>query len=109
MIDMGKLKELHTISTIVKDILKQDKRARNSDMYLYIKVCEHINPDALTYPFVIVMQDLNAFNLPNFETVRRTRQKVQQCNPDLCADSKIEAHRTLNEEEFKKYARKVTV
>jgi hypothetical protein len=102
---MNKSKELHTTQDIVKEILETNKMARNSDMALYVKVCEKINPGALSKPFWVVLLSLKEYNLPNFETVRRTRQKLQASYPELAGDVDVEAQRILNEEVFKEYAR----
>lgn len=106
---MNKSKEINKTTVIVKDILNKNPMARNSDMYLYIKVCEKVNPDTLDMPLKTVLSDLKGYNLPAFETVRRTRQKIQQCCPELAGNGVVEAHRMLNEEAFKEYARKVMV
>lgn len=101
---MGKMKELVTTQDIVMEILKNEKKARNSDMFLYIKVCQQINPKVLNEPFWFAMMNLKDYNLPCIETVRRTRQKIQADHPELAADSNVEAQRMLNEEDFNEYA-----
>jgi len=106
---MGKLKELNSTTKLVKQILEQDKKARNSDVYLYIKVCESINPEALNKPFIEVQAHLNEYGIPPISTVARTRRKLRRAYPDLAGNSDVEAQRTLNEEDFKAYARKVMV
>lgn len=106
---MGKLKELNTITKLVKQILEQDKRARNSDAYLYIKVCETINPEALRQPFIEVQTHLKEYGIPPISTVARTRRKLRRAYPELAGNSDVEAHRELNEEDFKAYARQVIV
>ena len=106
---MSKSKELRTTTNLVKQILTNDKRARNSDVYLYIKVCKNINPSALNLPFIHVMSNLNTYGLPPFETVRRTRQKLQEHNPELSSSSDVDAQKILNEEEYRDYARQVIV
>ena len=46
-------------------------------------------------------------HLPAFETVRRSRQWVQEHFFEYRADDDVAAHRTLNEEAFKDFARGV--
>ena len=104
---MSKSKEIHTTQNIVKEILETNETARNSDMALYVKVCERINPLVLSKPFWVVLLSLKEYNLPNIETVRRTRQKLQATFPELAGDADVEAQRTVNEEAFKEYARGV--
>lgn len=98
--------KLQPTSDIVKQILIDQPVTRNSDMLLYVTVCEQINPTAINGPFWHVLLNLKQFGLPNIETVRRTRQKVQQCNPELAGNSTVEGFRTMNENEFRAYARK---
>ena len=82
-------------------------------MLLYYRVAERIGwkdgTDPLSQPFGAVICDLASYNLPSFETVRRTRQKVQQTFPELAGTERVEAMRTAKEEDYKKYARMVTV
>lgn len=42
---------------------------------------------------------------PPFESVRRTRQKVQEKYPDLAASEEVEAGRELNETAYREFAR----
>lgn len=102
---MGKLRELNTVRAIVKDVLEEDMQARNSDMHLYIKICERINPEALSEPFGFVLENLKEMDLPNFETVRRSRQKLQEDNKEYSASANVEAQRMLNEDAFRNFAR----
>ena len=110
---MSKSKELYTTTKLVKQILIEDKRARNSDSFLYFKVLDTlgqargIDIDSMAVTtFLLKMSELK---FPCFETVRRTRQKIQQCHPELAANSNVEAQRIVNEEEYRDYARQVMV
>jgi len=107
---MGKSKELATTHDMVKQVLEQSKDARNSDNYLYYRILkmigtEHgIDIEKMSVPhFFLHMKEYGCF--PAFETVRRTRQKLQAMNPDLAADSDVEGYRILNEEVYRNYAR----
>ena len=77
-----KLKKLNNIAKIVKEILKEDERAREDDAYLIFLVVQKINPEMAGLMFKEVM--FNAKNKGiNFESIRRCRQKVQAENPEL--------------------------
>ena len=102
---MSKSKEIHTTQNIVKEILETNETARNSDMALYIKVCEKINPLVLSKPFWVVLLSLKEYNLPSIETVGRARRKLQETFPELAGDANVTEQRMLNEEAFKEYAR----
>lgn len=107
---MGKSKELTTTQEMVKQVLEQSKDARNSDNYLYYRILKmvgmqnNIDIEKMSVPhFFLHMKDYGCF--PAFETVRRTRQKLQAMNPELAADSDVEGYRILNEEVYRDYAR----
>ena len=110
---MSKSKELYTTTKLVKQILEQDKRARNSDSFLYFRVlgvlgqAREIDINSMSVPTFLL--NMAEYGFPCFETVRRTRQKIQQCNPELAANSNVEAQRIINEEEYRDYARQVMV
>lgn len=110
---MSKSKELYTTTNLVKQILEQDKRARNSDSFLYFRVLGVLGQargiDIDSMPVTIFLLNMTKLGFPPFESVRRTRQKIQQCNPELAANSDVEAQRIVNEEEFRNYARQVMV
>jgi hypothetical protein len=103
------MQTLKTTSDLVKEILKSDKQARNSDSYLYFKVINHIaeqrgiNLHGLSVPMFL----LNGADMGfvGFETVRRTRQKLQQHHPELAACEAVEGFRAENEKVFRDFAR----
>ena len=105
------MNELKNTTKLVKAILEEDKQARNSDSHLYLKVLEVIavhhgyNLKKISvYDFLEYRASDYPF-FPGFETVRRTRQKVQQHHPDLAACDKVKGMRMINETEFRQYAR----
>lgn len=106
---MSKSKELKTITAIVKDILEHDPKARNSDEYLYLKVCEKVSGMCMNLPFWKVFLNRKAYGLPPFETVGRARRKLQETHPEFAGNCTVEAQRELNEEVFRDYARQVNV
>ena len=103
------MKRIRRTNDIVKDILETVPEARNSDMLLYYRVCERLNHNSIGLPFGIVIVNLKELNLPPFESVRRTRQKLQASYPELRASDEVDAWRKVNEEYVKDYARGVTV
>lgn len=107
---MNKSKELTTTQDMVKQVLEQSKDARNSDNYLYYRILKmvgtenDIDIEKMSVPhFFLHMKEYGCF--PAFETVGRTRQKLQASCPELAADSDVEGHRILNEEVYRNYAR----
>ena len=104
--------ELATIKAIVKDTLKQCPQTRNSDSLLYLAVIQKVglmnNPTfditSLTVPYFL--QNIDYLGLPHFETVRRTRQKVQAEHPELQGNARARRKRALLEKEYKKFAKR---
>ena len=102
---MNKAEELKNTRKRVLEILEKDERARNSDDYLYYMVCRSIDDISVHLPFWKVILNRKDFKYPAFESVRRSRQKIQHDIPELAGDSDVEAQRVLNEETFTDFAR----
>ena len=103
------MKNIKRVSDIVKDILENVPKTRNSDDELYFEVCKKINPEAMAKPFYMVVLQRKAHSLPPFESVRRTRQKLQASFPELCGSDEVAAWRKVNEDVVRDYARSVSV
>lgn len=71
------------LTEIVRKVLTDHANARDDDFKLIGYVYKEINPDVLDKPFRTVMWYHGELDLPSFETVRRTRQKLQHDNPSL--------------------------
>lgn len=103
--------DLKTTTSIVKRILEENERTRNSDSYLYLKVLEYIGNQKGIYFTRWTVQELltwmGDYNLPPFESVRRSRQKIQQTYPHLAACKKVEEQRMVNEGKYRAYAQGV--
>lgn len=101
------MNELKTAIDIVKYVLKTDERARNNDGYLWARVLDlcgqRDNIDYIHMTIGELLPHVNSMGVPNFETVRRTRQKIQQHHPELGACEKVEAYRAEKEQEFKSF------
>ena len=101
---MSKLKQ---ITNVVRHYLTEKPETRGNDELLYGYVCEDFNRDAITLPFCVVMSNRKSLGIPPFESVRRSRQKLQEHNEHLRPDADIEAIREVEEEKYRKYARSV--
>lgn len=103
------MNDLKTTTALVKAILEQDKQCRNSDSFLYLKVLSVIGAqrgidiEKMSIPYFLM--NLHGAGFPGFETVRRTRQKIQQHHPELSACEAVEGYRAENEAEYREYAR----
>lgn len=102
---------LTTTTKIVKAILEENQQARNSDSYLYLEVLdlwgEQHDIDVIQWPVEKFLLDMAKLGAPPFESVRRTRQKIQQTYPHLAACKKVEEQRIANEEVYRAYAQGV--
>lgn len=104
------MKDLKTTKALVQAILEKDHMARNSDNYLYSKVIQHFdeeyNTDILNMPVhSFLIMGCDNVPVPPFESVRRSRQKVQAECPWLAASEDVAEFRFENEKEFREFAR----
>ena len=102
------MNDLKTTTKLVKAILEENKQARNSDSFLYLKVLDHIaERDGIFLagmPVPYFLENMQRLGFPPFESVRRTRQKIQAAFPDLAACEKVEEMRMAREEKYRAYA-----
>lgn len=99
------MNNLQNTKALVKTILEENEMTRNSDSILYMEVLKRLDIkllDMTMYDFLNRMRELNA---PPFESVRRTRQKVQAECPWLAACPKVKEFRAENEETYREFAR----
>lgn len=103
------MKHIKNTSDIVKHILEEVPGTRNDDDLLYCKVLECVNEECVKMPLHVFLKLRKHYKLPPFESVRRSRQKIQAAYPWLRANDTVEGYRAVNEEIVKKYARSVSV
>lgn len=106
---MNLKQQLNNTKVIVETILETDYKARCSDSYLYLRVIrifaigKGIDLNSLTVPdFLENMQNMG---FPAFETVRRTRQKLQAEYPALSANDFTAEKRAENETIYNAFAK----
>lgn len=97
--------KLKQTEALVKEILIECKPARDDDDLLYAKVCEKVCPEALYKSFAYVIRNRSEFGLPIYETVRRSRQKLQEMNEELRGSLTAQQRRQANREKFLEYVR----
>lgn len=91
---------LKQIKKIVMAELKQNPVSRKSDKILFLEVCRRMGIDvyqSMDYLFIT-----NA--IPNPESVRRARQKIQMEHPELKDEKTVERRAEL-EEEYRAFAK----
>lgn len=77
---MSKIKK---VEHVVERILRANEDSRKSDDILYLNVCTNFNADAPSMTLEEFLSNRKSVGCPNFETVRRTRQKVFEKHPEL--------------------------
>jgi hypothetical protein len=88
-------KEINKVSSIVEELLRKDERCRNDDKWLTYLVMRRFTK--IFIPF----EDFN--KLPAFETVKRTRAKIQNVDKKyLPTDPEVIKKRQIREQIFKK-------
>lgn len=103
------MEELKNITQLVKLVLDQDEKARNSDSYLYFRILgilgERKGIDINHTPVTLFLLKMKEWGFPPFESVRRARQKIQAEFPELAGNAKVSAMRAEREKEFREFAR----
>ena len=95
------MNELKAISKIVEQILNDVPATRDDDRLLYLTVVKWMKPSAEYQPFTLTIMDKT---LPSPETVRRSRQKVQELNRYLRPSADVSGMRLEKEHEFFDFA-----
>lgn len=99
------MKSLFKMEDVVRDILSWNPNTRDDDFILIYEVYKVINPQMLSKRFDEILMLHKHYGLPSFESIRRTRQKVQQQNPNLRASEKMKDLRRINEEYYKYFSK----
>ena len=97
------IQKLQNIEKIVKSYLELDEHCRNDDFYLYSRIIEDFYPKVAKMPFTVALEDHYELGIPNFESIRRCRQKVQAKNPHL-ASERVKEKRAREEEVWREWA-----
>ena len=101
--------ELKNLTELVHIILDHYPQTRNSDGLLWLKVLESqayekgIDLRLLSVPYFLPR--ISEMGFSPFESVRRTRQKLQATYPHLAACDAVESFRSESERAYRAYAR----
>ena len=103
------MSNLNNLTGLVHLILERYPQTRNSDGLLWLKVLEsqacekEIDLRNLSVPDFL--PSIGEYGFSPFESVRRTRQKLQATYPHLAASEAVQAFRTKNEAVYREFAR----
>lgn len=106
---MSLKQQLNNTKIIVQNLLETDRKTRNSDSYLYLRIIQLIADEKGIYlenisvPYFL--ENMREMGFPGFETVRRTRQKLQAANPELSANGFTAEKRAENETVYNAFAK----
>ena len=96
---------LKTVEGKVKAVLQKNEDARNDDMVLYLALCNLYLKDVGTMPLAEIMTRHKELGLPSFESVGRTRRKLQERHPELLGSVRMQKIRAKGEKAYRKYAK----
>lgn len=71
------------LNELVKRILADHKEARDDDFKVIGYVIKTLKPEAMQLTFGQALWNHSKLDLPSFESIRRTRQKIQHDHPEL--------------------------
>ena len=77
------------LSDIVEKVLTEHKDARDSDFRTIGWVIKLTKPEVMNMTFSAVLWNHKELGVPSFETIRRTRQKLQAENPELRGEAYV--------------------
>lgn len=96
---------LKTVESVVRGILIDYPDARNSDNILYSIYVRKAKPEILSLPVVDYLLHFTDFGLYRFESVARTRRRLQEEEPELRGVEDVRKWRKENEKQFYEYAK----
>ena len=98
------MSRIKSVEKLAKQVLTENEAAREDDFRLVYEVYKIIFPNIDNLSFKDVMLNHKVYNLPYFESVRRTRQKLQNKFPELQARKEVVEARSQEEVEYRNYA-----
>ena len=103
------MSDLKNLTELVHLILDHYPQTRNCDGLLWLKVLEsQANEKGIDLRMLSVpsfLPRIGELGFSPFESVRRTRQKLQAAFPHLAACEAVESLRTAKEQQYREYAR----
>jgi len=92
------------VEPVVHKILEEKPYTREDDFMLVYEVFKEFLPNIDNMSFKEVMENHKQYGLPYFESVRRTRPKLQNKFPELLPSKEVQEGRKLEEADYKSYA-----
>lgn len=95
---------LIVLKNLITFLLRTEPSLRDSDSKLIQRVYEIYRVDVYNNSFSDVIYRIEKSEIPNFESIRRCRQKVQEENPNLKSSLAIKNEKQRIESEFHNFA-----
>jgi hypothetical protein len=92
------------VEPVVKKVLTEKPYTREDDFMLVYEVYNEFLPNLSSMSFEDVMKNHKGYGLPYFESIRRTRPKLQNKFPELLPSEETQIGRKLEEADYKSYA-----
>lgn len=89
----------------VKRILEDTPEARDNDGLLIALFDEEINPSVSGMSYGRVMAHRSELGLPTCESIRRSRQRVQEETPSLASSKAVQKMRDKQRAEYEEFVR----
>lgn len=103
------MSEVKNITDLVKENLYKEKKARDSDDYLYYLICkeklENKGTDINSISLAEGLLNRNELGLPSYKSVERSRRKMQETYPELASSTKVKKCRDKQEQIYREYAK----
>ncbi len=100
--------KLKKIESNVHAILLKYPESRSNDFILYALYIEETRTDLRNVELIYALKNSESLKLPSYESVTRTRRKLQSEFPKLKPPAKVKAIRDKKEKQYIQYARKKT-
>ncbi len=84
---------------LVKDLMENDKKAREDDFYLYGEVIKLFGVSTRCH-LNTIFRYIRQKRIPPFETVNRARRRIQELYPELRANDFVESARLDKSEQY---------
>ncbi|OUJ18875.1 hypothetical protein AMET1_0526 [Methanonatronarchaeum thermophilum] len=97
------IKDIQTVTATVEQTLQNNKKARNNDTYLTLLVLEQLGYAEYNYThdhYQITIGQKELQEMPALESIRRTRQKLQQ-QGKYPPTPQIQQHRKKEEQKIR--------
>lgn len=92
------------LNSLIKFLLSTEPELRDSDNKLVKRVYEIYRVDIHNIPFSEVVDRITRNEIPSFESIGRSRRKIQEQNDDLKSSLVIQKQKQRIENEFRNFA-----